>query len=314
MVILVTGAVGFIGSNLIDSLLINGQEVIGIDNFHTNYSVKIKERNLKNAFSNDNFKFFNLDIKNQFPREVQQSNIETVIHLAAQPGVRSSFDDPQAMKSDISGTINILEFVRKNEIKNYIFSSSSSIYGNSSTPFNETSSIPNPISPYAAMKLSCEVFNQMYYNQYGFNTYNLRLFTVYGPRQRPDMGIYKFVNSISKNHKIKMFGNGVSSRDYTYISDLIQAIQLIMNKMDGYRTINIGSGRSVILSDLIQMIGEKLDSEPFVEYYPEQQGDVSDTCADIALAREYGYTPSVSIEKGIELFVDWYKNENLNSS
>ncbi|MCY3414710.1 MAG: NAD-dependent epimerase/dehydratase family protein [Candidatus Heimdallarchaeota archaeon] len=237
-----------------------------------------------------------------------------MIHLAAQPGVRSSFENPQAMKNDISGTINVLEFIRKIEVQNYIFSSSSSIYGNSSVPFNEASSIPNPISPYAAMKLSCEVFNQMYYNQYGINTYNLRLFTVYGPRQRPDMGIYKFVNSISKNQKIKMFGNGVSSRDYTYISDLIQAIQLIMQKMDGCKTINIGSGRSVKLSDLIQLIGEKLDIEPVVEDYPEQQGDVSDTCAEITLASEYGYTPSVSIEKGIELFIDWYKNENLNSS
>lgn len=259
MVILVTGAAGFIGSNLIDKLLELDYNVIGVDNFLPNYHRSIKDRNIKSALSKPNFTFYAKDIgDDNFAESINNFDIETIIHLAAQPGIRASFSNPTVMaKNDISATINILETIRKMDIENYIFGSSSSVYGNNSTPFNELSTPTSPISPYAAMKCSCESFNKMYHNQYGFNIHNLRFFTVYGPRQRPDMGIHKFVRQIISGDTIEMYGEGASFRDYTFVSDIVDGILLSLKNINGYRTINLGSGETTKLEELINPIWPK---------------------------------------------------------
>ncbi|MCH8906731.1 MAG: GDP-mannose 4,6-dehydratase [Candidatus Heimdallarchaeota archaeon] len=310
----ITGAAGFIGSHLAERLIKDGHEVIAIDNFDPFYSRSIKERNLKNLIGNPNFHMFNIDVRSEeLMLTLANTNVDTIIHLSARAGVRPSFLLPQSyIHHDVEATVNILESCRKLDITRLIFGSSSSVYGNMpELPYSEDIKLDKPISPYAAAKLSCELFNYVFHSQYGINITNLRFFTVYGPRQRPEMGIHKFTRQIWNNELIHMYGDGSSSRDYTYIDDIIEGLTLAIKKVDGYHTFNLGNSQPVLLKELIETIGRALDMQYKFEIHLMQPGDVDHTLADISKARkELNYNPSTSIKEGIDEFVKWFRQMN----
>ncbi|MHA2367024.1 MAG: GDP-mannose 4,6-dehydratase, partial [Candidatus Hodarchaeales archaeon] len=228
---------------------------------------------------------------------------------SARAGVRPSLLFPQSyIHHDIGATVNILETAKKLDIDKFIFGSSSSVYGNlPDLPYNEDMKLDKPISPYAAAKLSCELFNYVFHSQYGMSITNLRFFTVYGPRQRPEMGIHKFTRRISQGKTIEMYGDGGSSRDYTYIDDVVDGIIKSVGKIQGYRTYNLGNNKSVVLKDLISLIANELSVEPQIIQKPMQPGDVNHTLADISKAQnDLGYQPTTSIEDGISKFISWF--------
>ncbi|OLS23383.1 MAG: UDP-glucose 4-epimerase [Candidatus Heimdallarchaeota archaeon LC_2] len=312
--IAITGVAGFIGSHLAEKLISQNHQVIGIDNFDPFYSKSIKQRNLKNLERKGDFQFFNIDVRTEdFTLALSNTSIDLIIHLSARAGVRPSLLFPKSyIHHDIEATVNILETCRRLDINKMIFGSSSSVYGNiPELPYSEDIKIDTPISPYAASKLSCEHFNHVYYSQYGIEITNLRFFTVYGPRQRPEMGIHKFTRLIDQGKIIQMYGDGSSSRDYTYIDDIIQGIIKSISHLNGYNTFNLGNNRPVKLIDLISIIGEKMNKPYKINQIEMQPGDVDHTLADINLANtELGYQPTTSIEEGIEKFVNWYKKMN----
>ncbi|MHA2055964.1 MAG: NAD-dependent epimerase/dehydratase family protein, partial [Candidatus Hodarchaeales archaeon] len=240
---------------------------------------------------------------------------DVIIHLSARAGVRPSLLFPQSyIHHDIGATVNILETAKKLNINKFIFGSSSSVYGNlPDLPYNEEMKLDKPISPYAAAKLSCELFNYVFHSQYGMSITNLRFFTVYGPRQRPEMGIHKFTRLISQGKTIEMYGDGSSSRDYTYIDDVVDGIIKSMGKIEGYRTYNLGNNKAVVLKDLISLIANELSVEPKIIQKPMQPGDVNHTLADISRAQnDFSYQPTTSIEDGIGKFISWF-NDRKNS-
>lgn len=311
MRILITGAAGFIGSHLGEKLLALGHSIIGIDNFDPFYSKKIKEANLKQLNSSRKFSFYEKDIRNKLSLEdVFESNkIEIVIHLAAKAGVRPSIDHiGEYYDVNITGTLNLLEAMRKNGVSKFIFASSSSVYGNNAkVPFSEIDSVDFPISPYAATKKSGELLCHVYNHLYQFDISCLRFFTVFGPRQRPDLAIHKFTRLIDLNKPIPVFGDGSTSRDYTYIDDIIEGILCAINKLGGFNIYNIGESRVVTLNELILMIENKLNKKAIVDKYPMQAGDVKQTFSDITKAKkEIGYDPKYNLEVGIQKFVIWY--------
>ncbi|MHA2027932.1 MAG: GDP-mannose 4,6-dehydratase [Candidatus Kariarchaeaceae archaeon] len=312
----ITGVAGFIGSHLAEKLVNKGHHVIGIDNFDPFYAKSIKERNLRQLNNNNNFQLFTIDVRTEdFMLALSNMPVDIVIHLSARAGVRPSLLFPQSyIQHDVEATVNVLETCRRMNINKMVFGSSSSVYGNiDKLPYSENIKIDEPISPYAAAKLSCELFNYVYFSQYGLNITNLRFFTVYGPRQRPEMGIHKFTRLIDQGKTIQMYGDGSSSRDYTYIDDIIQGILQASDKIDGYRTYNLGNNQPVKLRDLIEMIGNKMDKKPNVDQLPMQPGDVDHTLADITLAQnDLGYQPKTSIEDGIEKFVKWFMEMKNN--
>ncbi|MFV2014159.1 MAG: GDP-mannose 4,6-dehydratase [Candidatus Heimdallarchaeota archaeon] len=306
----ITGVAGFIGSHLAESLIQQGHHIIGIDNFDPFYAKSIKERNLQNLNENTNFQFFSVDVSTEdFALALSNTPVDTVIHLSARAGVRPSLLFPQSyIQHDVEATVNVLETCRRLNIENMIFGSSSSVYGNiPDLPYSENIKINEPISPYAAAKLSCELFNHVYFSQYGLNITNLRFFTVYGPRQRPEMGIHKFTRLIDRGETIQMYGDGTSSRDYTYIDDIVEGVIRACESVSGYNTYNLGNNSPVKLKDLISIISDKLGKEANIEQLPMQPGDVDHTLADISVAqKDLGYQPKTSIGDGVEKFVDWY--------
>ena len=310
---LVTGAAGFIGSHLVEKLLDEGNHVIGVDNFDPFYPKNIKQNNFEEFRNHDNFDFYDVNVSSEdFALALANSTVETIIHLSARAGVRPSFLFPRSyVHHDVEATVNILDACVKFGIKNLIFGSSSSVYGNiPNLPYKEDFKLDTPISPYAAAKLSCELFNHVYHSQYGLNVTNLRFFTVYGPRQRPEMGIHKFTRQIYNKLPITMYGDGTSSRDYTYITDIVEGIFLASKKVKGFETYNLGNNYEVTLSDLINVISKKLGIEAIIKQQPQQPGDVDHTYADITKAqRELGYSPKVSIDEGIEKFVSWFLSD-----
>jgi UDP-glucuronate 4-epimerase len=318
--VLVTGCAGFVGSHLTETLLANGYKVVGIDNFDPFYSAEIKKANLNNASSNTNFTFYQIDINEKEQLEKINDKIDSVVHLAAKAGVLPSLKDPESyVKTNVIGTYHLLDFMKHRSISKYVFASSSSIYGNTKTiPFVESDNVNFPISPYAFTKKSCELLNHTYHYLYGINTINLRLFTVYGPRQRPDLAIHKFVKQIIKGEEITMYGNGSSSRDYTYITDtvngIIKAMEYLHEKKDIYEVINIGNNKPVPLSDLIETIVRLSGIQPKIKRLPLQDGDVDITFANIEKAKELlNYQPEIRLENGIRLFIEWYKSNALLS-
>ena len=316
--VLVTGGVGFIGSNLTDKLLSEGNSVIVIDNFDDFYDRKIKENNLKNALSYNNFELFEGDIRDKDIHEkiFSENEIEVVVHLAAKAGVRPSIKQPELYYDvNVNGTLNILEAMKKYGVKKLIFASSSSIYGNNKkVPFSEKDSVDFPISPYAATKKACELLNYTFHYLYGFDIYNLRFFTVYGPRQRPDLAIHKFTKLILEGKPIPVFGNGNTSRDYTYIDDIIKGIMSAIKKVKGYEIINIGESQTITLSKLIAIIENTVGKKAIVNRLPMQPGDVEKTFADISKAKQLlGYNPKTNIEDGIKKFVEWKLSEGIIS-
>lgn len=312
MTIIITGCAGFIGSHVVDKLLGMGKNVLGIDNFDPFYDQSIKMKNIHHNLANESFIFCRADIREKAEMEKLFNNneIDILIHLAARAGVRPSIQDPLLYQDvNIRGTMNLLEISREHDIKNFVFGSSSSVYGiNEKIPFEEDDPVDKAISPYAATKKACETFCYTYHHLYGIPITSLRFFTVYGPRQRPEMAIHKFTRSIDEGKVIEMYGDGKSRRDYTYISDIVNGIIAAVDKKLGYEIINLGNSNVVELRYLIQLIEENLGKSARIQKMPDQPGDVPVTYADISKAKKLlGYEPEVRIEQGIENFVNWYK-------
>jgi UDP-glucuronate 4-epimerase len=312
MSILVTGAAGFIGSHVCEHLIKSGNSVIGLDNFDSFYPRKLKEINLKTLTQDDQFKFYEVDIRDgsQLNNIISSNQIEKVIHLAAKAGVRPSIESIEEYYDvNVNGTVSLLEAMKKNEVQKLIFASSSSIYGNNSkVPFAETDFVDNPISPYASTKKSGELLCHVYSHLYNFDITCLRFFTVYGPRQRPDLAIHKFTKLILENKPIPFYGDGSSSRDYTYIEDIVSGISCALKHLEGYKIYNLGESNVITLKHLVNVIENETGKRAILNKLPMQPGDVTRTFADISKAKtEIGYNPKYTFEEGIKNFVDWYK-------
>lgn len=313
----ITGGAGFIGSSLAEQLLKNGNKVVTIDNFCDFYNPKIKENNVKELINNVNFKLYKEDIRNRqaIKQIFDENKIDVVMHLAAMAGVRPSIENPILYQEvNCMGTQNILEEMRHHNILNLVMASSSSVYGNcKEVPFNEDMVVDFAISPYAATKKSNEVMTHVYHKLYNMNVVMLRFFTVYGPKQRPDLAINKFTRLMLNNEEIPMFGDGFTSRDYTYIDDIVDGIiktcEYTLNNKDVYEILNIGNSEPVTLKEMIQVIGDVLNIEPKIKQLPMQPGDVNRTYADITKAKKMlGYEPKTTFREGIKNFINWYKD------
>lgn len=307
--ILVTGAAGFIGSNLTRSLLNKGNvQVIGLDNFDNFYAREQKEKNMSSFISDENFSFFEGDIRNMDDL-LALPELDVIVHLAAKAGVRPSILNPVLYQEvNVAGTQNLLEFARQKDIKQFVFSSSSSVYGiNENVPWTEEEKLL-PISPYASTKLSCEMLGHVYSHLYGIRFLALRFFTVYGPAQRPDLAIHKFFNSILKAKAIPVYGDGSTSRDYTFVGDTIQGIEAAIEYKDtDFEIINLGNRQTVTLSQLIESVENVCGKKAIIDRQPEQAGDVPQTYANIAKAQKLlNYNPQTSLETGLNAFFEWY--------
>ena len=311
MKILVTGGAGFIGSNLADRLLSLGHEVIVVDNFNSYYDPAIKRNNVKNNLNNQNYHLYECDIQDyaSMTNVFKNNNIDVVVHLAASAGVRPSIENPVFYAdNNIKGTLNILECMKHFGVKKMVFASSSSVYGNcEAAKFSEDLDLRCPISPYAASKLSCEHFIYTYHHLYGIKACCLRFFTVYGPRQRTDLAISKFVRYIKENKSIELFGDGSTCRDYTYISDITDGIIASINyDKTPYEIINLGSSNPIKLIDMVNTIEKVLNKKAEIIYKGMQLGDVDRTYADTSKAEKLlNYSPKVTFEEGIRNFVKW---------
>lgn len=315
--ILVTGGAGFIGSHLCERLLREGHSVVCFDNFDSYYDPNIKIKNVGEISRKypDSFTIVTGDIRNRdHLLETSRSNrIEAVFHLAARAGVRPSIADPLLYEDvNLKGTVTLLEVCKTVEIKDFIFASSSSVYGeNQRVPFSEMDLDIQPISPYGATKRAGELLCYSYHHLYGMNIACLRIFTAYGPRQRPEMAIHKFTSLIDRRHEVPMFGDGSSKRDYTYIDDLIDGIMAVFQRHQGYEIYNLGESRTTSLKDLIRLIEACLGKEAKIKAMELQPGDVSITYADITKARRMlNYQPRIDMEEGIRRFVEWYKENS----
>lgn len=310
--ILITGAAGFIGSNLVDNLLDKGYSVVGIDNFDSFYSREIKESNISGALKNGSFTLFEGDIRDSrfLDRCFSEFRPAMVIHLAAKAGVRPSIMDPVSYYDvNVTGTLNLLEAMRKNRINRMLFASSSSVYGNNKKiPFSESDNVDYPVSPYAASKKAGELLCHTYHHLFNMDIFCLRFFTVYGQRQRCDLAINKFTKAILKGEPITLFGDGTSSRDYTHITDIVHGIERAMGKLEGFDIFNLGESNAISLLELVSILERSIGRKAEVRYLPMQDGDVLRTFADISMAkRMLGYNPVVNIEDGIRDYVEWVK-------
>lgn len=312
----ITGGAGFIGSSLSEKLIKEGNKVITIDNFCDFYNAKIKENNIKELNQSTNFKIYRKDIRDrQALKEIfDENNIDIVMHLAAMGGIRPSIENPVLYQEvNCMGTQNILEEMKAHDIKNLVMASSSSVYGNcKEVPFREDMVVDFAISPYAATKKANEVMTHVYHKLFNINVMMLRFFTVYGPKQRPDLAINKFTRLMLEGQEIPMFGDGTTSRDYTYIDDIVNGIikscNYCMENNNVYEILNLGNSSPTSLKEMILTIGQALGIEPKIKQLPMQPGDVNRTYADISKAKKLiGYEPKVSFEEGIKNFVKWYK-------
>jgi UDP-glucuronate 4-epimerase len=311
---LVTGGAGFIGSHFCERLIQNGYHVVCLDNFNSFYDPLIKRRNIQDIVKHPNYELIEGDILDfsLLERLFTEGHFDSVVHLAARAGVRPSIEQPRLyQKVNIEGTINLLELSARFNVTRFIMASSSSIYGNNKkVPFSEDDPVDSPVSPYAATKKACELLAFTYNSLYSLPVTCLRFFTVYGPRQRPDMAIHKFTRLIVKGEEIPMFGNGASRRDYTYITDILDGMEKAVEKCRGYQIYNLGESQTIDLRHLIQLLEDALKKPVKIKQLPEQPGDVMVTYADISRARkELGYDPGVSIQEGIPMFVNWYTRQ-----
>jgi UDP-glucuronate 4-epimerase len=316
MVIFVTGGAGFIGSHLCGRLLREGHRVVCLDNFDDFYEPEIKRRNVQEAMGKAQFELIEGDIRDTqlIPRIFRDRTFDVVVHLAARAGVRPSIDYPKLYEEiNIQGTINLLDACRELSVKSYVFASSSSVYGgNRKVPFSEEDRVETPISPYGTTKRAGELFCYTYHRLYGINIACLRYFTVYGPRQRPEMAIHKFTRLIEGNERLPMYGDGQSIRDYTYIDDIIDGTMGAIYGNKGFEIYNLGESHTTSLSDLIRMLEQALGKRAIIEGLPEQRGDMPVTYANIEKARrKLGYAPRVSMEEGIARFVEWYRKNRF---
>ena len=313
--VLVTGAAGFIGSHLCERLLSEGTVVVGLDNFDGFYSRRIKEANIAMSLSNKNFKLVEGDIRDAACVEkiLSDKKPEMIIHLAAKAGVRPSIEDPIGYEDvNVHGTVVMLEAAKKFGIKKFIFASSSSVYGNNKkVPFSESDNVDFPISPYGATKKAGELICHTYSHLYGMNITCLRFFTVYGPRQRPDLAVHKFSRLIEQGRPIPVFGDGSMMRDFTFIDDIINGVISAINNCDGYEIYNLGESRPVRLDEMIKAMEKVLGKKAVINKLPEQPGDVKQTYADVTKAkRKLGYNPRTDFAAGLEKFVKWFREQH----
>jgi UDP-glucuronate 4-epimerase len=315
---LVTGGAGFIGSHLVERLLARGHRVICLDNFDDFYDPALKRRNLSHALKDPRFRLVEGDVRDEslLHRLFPEEKIEIVAHLAARAGVRPSIENPLLYADvNIRGTLNLLEACKKYEVRRLVFASSSSVYGNNpKVPFAEEDPVDNPISPYAATKKAGELICHTYHHLYRMDIACLRYFTVYGPRQRPEMAIHQFTRRIHRGERITLFGDGSSRRDYTYIEDAVEGTIAALGREHGYEIYNIGESHTTSLSQLVQWIEEQLKKKAKVEFLPAQPGDVEYTWADIRKAIDgLGYRPGTDIREGLAFFIRWYLEEGCEN-
>lgn len=311
--ILITGGAGFIGSNLVDRLLQTDNQITVFDNFNDFYNPDIKRSNINEHLQADNYRLVEGDLRDSdaVGQLFEQGQFDEVIHLAAMAGVRPSIERPVYYQEvNLVGTMNLLEGMKKHGITRLIFASSSSVYGNNEkVPFSESDPVDNPISPYASTKKSGELMVYTYHHLYQIKAACLRFFTVYGPRQRPEMAIHLFTDLIYNNQPIKMFGDGLSQRDYTYVDDIVEGIISCRKFNFEYEIFNLGRSDTVKLSELIEKIETALGKKADIKQLSQQKGDVNRTFADITKARKIlNFEPKVSIDDGIKKFVEWYIN------
>jgi UDP-glucuronate 4-epimerase len=310
---LVTGGAGFIGSHVCERLLKEGHAVWAFDDLNDFYAPSIKRRNLAEIEAPGRpFTFVAGDLADRAAVERLLSGVkfDQIIHLAARAGVRPSLEEPALyQRVNVEGTVNLLEAARLNGVRKITIASSSSVYGvNAKVPFSESDPIFSAISPYAASKLACEALGHVYHHVYGMDVAMLRFFTVYGPRQRPDLAIHKFARLITDGKPIPVFGDGTTARDYTYVTDTLDGILACTRQEFGFEIFNLGESQTVPLSRLIELIEAALGKKAILDRRPDQPGDVPVTFADISKARaRLGYNPCVKIERGIPMFVEWFR-------
>lgn len=319
--LLVTGAAGFIGSHLCDRLLEDGHHVWGIDNFDSFYAVSTKRANIAPALEHQSMRLIEGDIRDSVLLDglFRQVPFDAVVHLAARPGVRPSLEQPDVcLDINLNGTLRVLEAMRGHRVGRLVFGSSSSVYGESpEAPFSEEQAADRPISPYAASKRSAELLVHAYHRLFALSAVCLRFFTVYGPRQRPDLAIHKFARLMRDRQPLPFFGDGSTGRDYTYVDDAVEAIvrSLHLLRRNGdparYEVLNVGHGDPVSLDQLIETLASALAIRPKLERLPDQPGDVPFTCASTErLERTLGFRPRTSLEEGLQSFVSWLEQSS----
>jgi len=308
--IIVTGGAGFIGSHFVEKLLENNYAVTVVDNFDAFYSKEIKQQNISAFLHHPDLTFLELDICDEENlHQHLQGNYQAIVHLAAKAGVRPSIENPIAYQQvNVAGTQNLLEFAKKKGITQFVFASSSSVYGiNKNVPWKESDGQLYPISPYASTKISGELMGHVYSHLYGIRFLALRFFTVFGPRQRPDLAIHLFSKKVLKADPIRVFGDGSTKRDYTYVGDIVEGIYNALHYTDtSFEIFNLGNRHTVSLSEMVKTIETVFDKQAIIERLPEQPGDVSITYADINKAQQLlNYAPKTDFKTGVEKFRDW---------
>ncbi len=315
--ILVTGGAGFIGSHLVDRLLSeNTWEITVVDDFNDFYSPEIKHANIAEHLKSSNYRIVDADIRDAATMAAlfAEYKFDVIVHLAARAGVRPSLSEPKLYaETNINGTLNLLELAKEHNIKQFVFGSSSSVYGiNAKVPFAEEDRIHQPISPYAATKAAGELICHTYSHLYGIRIVALRFFTVYGARQRPDLAIHKFSRLITEGKPIQVFGDGMTRRDYTYVDDIIQGVRAAIDYDESiFEIFNLGESQTIELGELISLLERSLDMSAVIDRQPNQPGDMPITFADITKSRELlGYNPTTKIADGIPKFVEWFRSQN----
>ena len=312
MRILVTGGAGFIGSHVVDALLARGHGAVVVDDFNDFYDPELKRRNV--AGFGERARVVAADIRDDAAMRglFKENGFDAILHLAARAGIRPSTLQPRLYAEvNILGTVELLELAREFGVKKFVFASSSSVYGaDQPSPFREDAGALHPISPYAATKLSAEALCRAYHQIHGLDVVCLRLFTAYGPRQRPDLAIHKFTSAIVRGKPVEMYGDGRSARDYTYVDDIVKGLLACLDREFGFEIINLGESRTVELRELVRLIEAAVRKKAQVRRLPEQPGDVPVTCADISKAKRLlGYDPQVNIEEGLRRFVEWFRTQ-----
>jgi UDP-glucuronate 4-epimerase len=312
----VTGAAGFIGSSLVDRLLSEGREVVGLDNFDPFYPEEEKLANLESATAHERFRLVRGDIRDEAAVEqlfTLAGPLDAVVHLAALAGVRPSLERPAAYADvNVRGTGVVLEAAARHGGPRFVLASSSSVYGERSQgPFRETDPVDRPISPYAATKRACELLAHTFHHVYGFDVTCVRFFTAYGPRQRPDLAIRKFAERMVRRESVPVYGDGSALRDYTYVGDVVDGVVRAIDRGHGYSILNFGSGREISVIQFARQLEKAVGVEADFDFQPRQPGDVSRTWADISAAREaIGYAPQTTFEEGIDQFVRWMRQRS----
>jgi UDP-glucuronate 4-epimerase len=308
---LVTGGAGFIGSHLTEQLLAEGHQVTILDNLDPFYDPEIKKQNISAVIDHPKFTWIQTDIRDLHAADHVPSPVHAIIHIAARAGVRPSIADPIGYyDTNVKGTLHLLEFAKTCNIEQFVFASSSSVYGiNPQVPWKEDTEGLQPISPYAATKLSCEGLGHVYSKLYDIRFIALRFFTVYGPRQRPDLAIHKFAKKILTGEPIPLFGDGSTRRDYTYITDILSGIRAAIDyKQTPFEILNLGNDRTISLAEMVQTLEDALGKKAIIDQQPEQPGDVPQTWADISKTRKLlGYQPSTTFKEGVEKFAEWLR-------